>query len=176
MRLLKSTKAANINLKQARIFYRQAARAIVLSGEDILLLYTQKYRDYGLPGGGVDKGESIEVGLIRELQEETGAIAANVIAPFGRYEEYRPWFREGANVVHMDSYCYLCEIDMTLGNRGLGEPKLEAHEVKNGMRPEWINIHQAIAHNEEIQRTFANKGQSIDREIFLLKQIVAELL
>ena len=50
MRLLKSTRAANINLKQARIFYRQAARAIVLSGEDILLLYTQKYRDYGLPG------------------------------------------------------------------------------------------------------------------------------
>lgn len=176
MRLLKSTQAPSINLKRARIFYRQAARAIVLSGEDILLLYTHKYGDYGLPGGGVDKGETIEAGLLRELREETGALSAKVVAPFGRYEEYRPWFREGANVVHMDSFCFLCEIDTALGNRGLGEPQFEPHEIKNGMRPEWINIHRAIAHNEDVMLTNPNKGQSIDRETFLLKQIAKELL
>lgn len=102
----------------------------MLSGEDILLLYTQKYRDYSLPGGGIDDGESLEDGLIRELQEETGALDIQVLAPFGRYEEFRPWYREGANVVHMDSFCYVCRIDTSLGERGLGETRLEAHEIK----------------------------------------------
>ncbi|MGL5048883.1 MAG: DNA mismatch repair protein MutT, partial [Shewanella sp.] len=54
--------------------------------------------------------------------------------------------------------------------------RLEAHEIKNGMRPEWLNIHQAIAHNEDIQRNHPDKGQSIERETFLLKQIVLECL
>ncbi|EGM70274.1 NUDIX hydrolase [Shewanella sp. HN-41] len=176
MRLLKSTQNPTVNLLTARVFYRRAARAIVLSGEDILLLYTQKYRDYSLPGGGIDEGENLEDGLIRELREETGAIKVQVGAPFGRYEEFRPWYRQGANVVHMESYCYQCEIDTDLGIRGLGEPSFEDHEIKNGMRPEWINIHRAIAHNEDILRHFPNKGQSIERETFLLKLIVEELL
>lgn len=176
MRLLKSTQNPAINLLTARVFYRRAARAIVLSGEDILLLYTQKYRDYSLPGGGIDEGESLEAGLVRELKEETGALDIQVLAPFGRYEEFRPWYREGANVVHMESFCYLCRIDTALGERGLGATRLEAHEIKNGMRPEWLNIHQAIAHNEDIQRNYPQKGQSIEREIFLLKQIALELI
>lgn len=176
MRLLRTTQDPAVNLQTARVFYRRAARAIVLSGEDILLLYTQKYRDYSLPGGGIDDGESLEDGLIRELQEETGALDIQVLAPFGRYEEFRPWYREGANVVHMESFCYVCRIDTALGERGLGETRLEAHEIKNGMRPEWLNIHQAIAHNEDIQRNHPHKGQSIERETFLLKQIALECL
>ncbi|PTA51696.1 DNA mismatch repair protein MutT [Shewanella morhuae] len=176
MRLLKSTQDPAVNLLTARVFYRRAARAIVLLGDDILLLYTQKYHDYSLPGGGIDDGESLEAGLIRELQEETGALAIQILAPFGRYEEFRPWYREGANVVHMESFCYVCRIDTTLGQRGLGETRLEAHEIKNGMRPKWLNIHKAIAHNEKVQRNNPQKGQSIERETFLLKQIVLECL
>ncbi|AVV82352.1 NUDIX hydrolase [Shewanella putrefaciens] len=176
MRLLKSTQDPAVNLLTARVFHRRAARAIVLSGDDILLLYTQKYHDYSLPGGGIDEGESVEAGLIRELREETGAIAIKVLAPFSCYEEFRPWYRENANVVHMESYCYQCEIDIDLGVRGLGTPTLEAHEIKNGMRPEWINIHQAIAHNEDVRRHSPHKGQSIERETYLLKRIVEELL
>lgn len=34
------------------IFQRNAARAIVLDGEDILMLYTERYHDYTIPGGG----------------------------------------------------------------------------------------------------------------------------
>lgn len=55
MRLLKSTQDPAVNLLTARVFHRRAARAIVLSGDDILLLYTQKYHDYSLPGGGIDE-------------------------------------------------------------------------------------------------------------------------
>ncbi len=36
---------------------RHAARGIVIKGDNILLLYTQRYHDYSLPGGGIDQGE-----------------------------------------------------------------------------------------------------------------------
>ena len=171
MRLLKSTIHPDIINLSAKSFNRKATRAIVLSGEDILLLYTERYHDYSLPGGGIDKGESNIAGLIRELKEETGAHTVQNVKEFGLYEEFRPWHKEGFDIVHMQSYCYTCTIDDELL-----EPELEAHELSNGMRPVWMNIHQAITHNEETIAKSKKKGLSIERETFLLKLIVAELL
>ena len=104
---------------------RHAARGIVLKGEDILLLYTQRYHDYSLPGGGIDDGEDEVEGLIRELREETA---------------------------------------------------FEAHEVSNGMIPRWMNIYEAIAHNEEVIANSDKKGFSIERETFMLKVIADRLI
>ncbi|CAH8229582.1 NUDIX hydrolase [Vibrio aestuarianus] len=153
------------------IFQRNAARAIVLDGEDILMLYTERYHDYTIPGGGVDEGEDIIAGMVRELQEETGAQNIHSIKPFGLFEEFRPWFKDNADVVHMLSYCYTCKI-----NRQLGKTNYEDYEQKNGMKPVWINIHDAIAHNEKTMAESPKKGMSIERETFLLHLIVQEML
>ncbi len=40
-------------LSNHSILQRKAARAIALEGEEILLLYTERYHDYTLPGGGL---------------------------------------------------------------------------------------------------------------------------
>ncbi|WP_394240699.1 NUDIX hydrolase [Vibrio astriarenae] len=159
------------HLDQVSIIKRNAARAIVVSGEDILLLYTERYHDYTLPGGGIDDGEDKIAGLVRELEEETGAQNIHGIKPYGIYEEFRPWYKDHADVMHMISYCYTCKID-----RDLGETRYEDYEVKNGMKPVWINIHQAIAHNEQTIAKSPKKGMSIERETFLLRQVAKELL
>lgn len=171
MRLLKSTTHPDISNLSAKSFVRNATRAIILKGEDILLLYTKRYHDYSLPGGGIDEGESNIEGLIRELKEETGAHSVENITEFGRYEEFRPWHKAGFEMIQMQSYCYTCTIDDELL-----EPELEAHELSNGMHPVWMNIHHAITHNEETIAKSAKKGLSIERETFLLKLIVSELL
>lgn len=176
MRLLKSTihpdiHSSETNSSDKKCFIRKATRAIVLNGDSILLLYTKRYHDYSLPGGGIDEGESNIDGLIRELKEETGAHSIQDVAEFGLYEEFRPWHKAGFNVVHMQSYCYTCTIDDELL-----EPELEAHELNNGMHPVWMDIHLAIAHNEETIANSDKKGLSIERETFLLKLIVSELL
>jgi len=171
MRLLKSTTHTDINDLSAPCFVRKATRAIVLKGESILLLYTQRYHDYSLPGGGVDEGETLIAGLIRELKEETGAHNVQNIEAFGCYEEFRPWNKDGFELMHMQSYCYLCTID-----EELQQPQLEQHEINNGMQPQWMNIFEAINHNEDIIANSDKKGLSIERETFLLKRIVSELL
>ncbi len=150
---------------------RHAARGIIIKGQNILLLYTQRYHDYSLPGGGMDQGEDEIAGLIRELKEETGAQGVRNIKPFARFDEYRPWYKNDADIIHMISHCYVCDID-----EALGETALESHEVSNGMTPLWMNIHDAIAHNEAVIANSDKKGLSIDRETFLLKVIAQELV
>ncbi|GAM59812.1 mutT/nudix family protein [Vibrio ishigakensis] len=90
MRHLHTAKHPDIeHLDTATIVQRQATRAIAVRGDKILLLYTARYEDYSLPGGGVDLGEDLIEGMVRELQEETGAQNIRDIKPFGVYEEFR---------------------------------------------------------------------------------------
>lgn len=159
------------NIEESTIFERKATRAITLQGDSILMLYTERYHDYTLPGGGLNEGEKLVAGMIRELKEETGAINICDVEPFGIYEEYRPWYKADYDIQHMISYCFVCNID-----KELGETSYEDYEVNNGMRPVWMNIYEAIAHNEETIFNSDKKGMSIERETFLLKLIVKELL
>jgi ADP-ribose pyrophosphatase YjhB (NUDIX family) len=154
-------------LEDKKVFKRLATRAIVLKGDEILLLFTERYHDYSLPGGGLDDGEDLITGMIRELKEETGAHTVTDVNDFGIYEEYRPWYKPEFDIQHMISYCYTCSID-----ENLGDIAHEAHEINNGMKPVWMNIHQAIAHNEDTMENSDKKGMSIERETFLLKEIV----
>ena len=158
-------------LSRYTVLQRKATRAIVIDGEDILMLYTERYHDYTLPGGGLDDGEDVLAGLVRELEEETGAKNIHSIKPYGIYEEFRPWYKNDFDVMHMISYCYTCKIDRELGNT-----KFEDYEIRNGMEPRWINIHQAIAHNEKTILESPKKGMSIERETYLLRLIDQEML
>lgn len=166
-----NTSEAFVNNNQQTMVKRHATRAVVLRGNSVLMLYTKRYHDYTLPGGGIDDGETIEQGLIRELQEETGAKNVRNIRAFGLYEEFRPWNRDGYNVIHMLSYCFTCDID-----EALGATRFESHEVNNGMTPMWVDIDDAIKHNLETIANSDKKGLSIERETFLLSLIKEELL
>jgi ADP-ribose pyrophosphatase YjhB (NUDIX family) len=149
------------------IVKRLAARGIIIKNGKILLIYTKRYNDYSLPGGGVDDHEDISEGLCRELKEETGAQNVAIIRPFGIYEEYRPALKETYDILHMMSYIYEVACDELFL-----EPKLESYEVKNGMKTIWMNIEEAIFHNQQvIDNMEPSGGLSIKRELFLLKEI-----
>ena len=158
-------------LDNKTIFTRLATRSIAIDGTLILLLYTKRYEDYSLPGGGLELDENKIDGMIRELTEETGAKNIKNIKPFGIYEEYRPWYKSDFDVQHMISYCYTCNI-----SKDLGASKMEAHEINNGMKAMWIDIHEAIAHNKKTIALSDKKGMSIERETFLLQQIAKQMV
>jgi len=169
MQILKTHYHSEVKtLENKSIFTRLATRGIALQGDNILLLYTERYEDYSLPGGGLDLNEDKVEGMMRELSEETGANGIKNIKPFGVYEEYRPWYKPDYDIQHMISYCFTCEI-----NKELGVSSMESYEIRNGMKAQWINIHKAIKHNQKTMATSEKKGMSIERETFLL-QLIAE--
>lgn len=55
------------------LYWRPSAYGIVIRENRILLC--NHYKRFNLPGGGIDFGESLEQGLIREIKEETGIVA-----------------------------------------------------------------------------------------------------
>lgn len=154
------------------VFRRQAARGVVLRDESILLLFTERYNDFSFPGGGVGLDEDLVAGLQREMQEETGAREITVLRHYGRVEEYRPYWKADYDLMHMTSHFYICEIA-----EQLGETRMEAHELANGMRPLWIKINEAISHNQAVMaRQEVSMGQSIHRETMMLEKIQRELV
>jgi len=172
MQILKTHYHPDIKtLENKTIFTRLATRSIATHGNKILLLYTERYEDYSLPGGGLDLDEDKIEGMMRELIEETGAKDIKNIKPVGAYEEYRPWYKPDYDIQHMISYCYTCEI-----NKELGISNLESYEIKNGMKAVWLNIHEAIKHNKMTMATSHKKGMSIERETFLLELIVESII
>jgi len=167
MKLLRKTIHPSIDSIDSKSFWeRPATRGIIVKNNEILLLYTERYDDFSLPGGGVDDGEDIIEGLKRELSEETGAQNIREVIPFGKYEEYRQCTRTEFDLVFITSYCYLCKIDDELG-----ATKYESYEKKNGMTPRWIDINKAIDHNQKTLSNSPKSGFSIERELYLLNLI-----
>ena len=158
-------------LNQHQRILRPATRAIVTKGQNILLLHTERYRDYSLPGGGVDHGESLQQALIRELTEETGAREIDNITPYGLIREFRANYKQTDQLIEMLSYCFTCTIDDEFDQQNL-----EDYEIANGMTVHWVDINKAIAYNKQTMAESDKKGISIVRETFLLEHIAENLL
>lgn len=171
MNLIAKLVHPDVKAEGGNILTRQAARGIVRRDSSILLLFTERYNDFSFPGGGVAEGEDMVAGLRRELAEETGASNVRVTCDYGYIEELRPHWLPGFELLQMTSHFFVCEIDPELS-----ATNMESYELANGMRPVWVNLHQALAHNRGVmQRRETSMGRSIQRETFMLERLADEL-
>lgn len=53
-------------------FYRVSMKGLILNEEGKFLLCREVSNLWGIPGGGLDRGETPEIGLAREIHEEMG--------------------------------------------------------------------------------------------------------
>lgn len=57
---------------------RKSGRAVLIDNDSVILMYRNRLKDnklieyYGIPGGGIEKGESSKEATIREIKEELG--------------------------------------------------------------------------------------------------------
>jgi len=62
--------------------YRVAVRVLVVNNDKLLLVKEADDDWWALPGGGIDHGESIEITVTREIEEELGVPASEVLSSF----------------------------------------------------------------------------------------------
>jgi 8-oxo-dGTP pyrophosphatase MutT (NUDIX family) len=145
--------------------HRTAVRAVILRGQDLLMVFSSTRGDYKFPGGGVDLGESHEQALARELREECGASLLGMDGELGAVIEYNFAKEKDFDVFKMTSYYYFCRT-----GDDLGEQNLDDYERVLGFKPVWVNIDDAISTNESLLNS--NKvPEWLEREIFMLEYI-----
>lgn len=155
-----------ISKEKVNVNYREAVRAIILQNNSILMVHTNK-GDYKLPGGGVNKEETHQDTLKREIKEETGYIVNNVKDKIGIIIERKLDQYEENSVFEMISYYYLCELSSNKTSQ-----QLDSYESELDFRPVWIQLDKAIHSNEEILKKDNNKNDWIYRETNVLKALM----
>ena len=59
--------------------YRVAAKAVIIKNDKVLLTKDSEDIGWTFPGGGIDIGENVDQAIIRELSEEIGISADDVV-------------------------------------------------------------------------------------------------
>ncbi|TWT01521.1 NUDIX hydrolase [Planomicrobium sp. CPCC 101079] len=146
--------------------HRTAARAVITRNGKILLVRSAR-GTYGLPGGGVEEGESYAEALLREVAEETGYINCEVKNKIGVVTERRKDRFEENTYFQMVSHYYLC--DLLDDSKASQQP--EDYEWEPGTAAVWVEPDQAIRENRVALEQ--DEGQVfIRRENFVLAEVL----
>ncbi|MCB2294060.1 NUDIX domain-containing protein [Clostridium algoriphilum] len=114
---------------------RKASRAVLFNSlNQIAFPFVSKNMYHKLPGGGIEKGESIIEALNREVMEEVGA-KIDIISEIGTIIEYRDRFKQ-----LQISYCFLAKVKEIVDS-----PSFTKEELDAGFQLKWMKFEDAIA-------------------------------
>lgn len=155
-----------------KTLHRNAVRGIIVQNIQLLMIYSPKNGDYKFPGGGVDRGESCEDALIREIREECGAKVAYIEREFGCVVEYDKAVEPEYDVFKMTSRYYVCHVE-----EPFGEQNLDDYEDDLGFEPVWVGIDKAIRTNKVVMSSPCKQPPRwTKRDTFVLEQVKSRIL
>jgi 8-oxo-dGTP diphosphatase len=122
------------NEKQDNYKTRKTARAVAYrEDQKIAILFNERDNYHKLPGGEIEEDEDPNLGVIREVLEETGA-NIEVLKEIGSIAEYKD--RMGILQI---SHCYTAK---TIGE--ISKPVFNEKEIASGYKLKWLNPEEAI--------------------------------
>lgn len=126
---------------------RIAARGIIIRDGRYLTILG-KYGDCKFPGGGMEKGETLQETLLREVREETGFhVKKDSIREAFLVHERRKG-HQGEAILIMDSHYYFCEAEQEEGERSLSD--YESGSNSNS-EASWLTLSEMMERNESVK-------------------------
>ena len=161
MELLKIFNEEGVSLEKINTFKkRNSVRGVVIdNNNNIAILYSNKFKFYTLPGGGVEEGETTEEAIIRECKEETGC-NVKIIGEVGKTIEVREKDK-GTNEAH----CFILKV---LGEKG--NPEFIGDEIECDFSIKWYPLEKAISVKDMITRDDLYHQYMEDRDIIFLNK------
>jgi 8-oxo-dGTP diphosphatase len=134
----KTVGGRDYDLSSRHFLFRRAARAVIIDDQgSVGLMHLKKRGIYKLPGGGVDKGETIMQALIREVKEEVG-VEFTGAKELGITLESR-YYEEDDHGLFQMTYAYLVKL------RGeKGEAAFTEEELAEGATVVWLPKEEAL--------------------------------
>lgn len=155
-----------------KVFRRPSARAVILKGDKIALVYATEEKYYKFPGGGIHEDEDKKEALIREVREETGLnVIPESIREYGSVLRKQKSEKADDTVFEQENYYYLCETEDTQGAQDLDE-----YEKDAGFMLVYADIDEAIKANGIFTSDSKADEIMIDRERRVLEMIEEEFL
>ena len=155
-----------------KVFRRPSARAVILKGDKIALVYATEEKYYKFPGGGIHEDEDKKEALIREVREETGLnVIPESIREYGSVLRKQKSGKADDTVFEQENYYYLCETEGTQGAQDLDE-----YEKDAGFMLVYADIDEAIKTNSLFTSDSKADEIMIDRERRVLEMIKEEFL
>ena len=129
------------------VIERFAVRALICR-DGLWAVQKSTKGDFKIPGGGLEKGETIADALLREVREETGLlIKPESIKEIGEVLELREdVFKKGYKFVS-HTYHYFCDAfdEVT-------QTDMTKSEVVKGYQPAWATLDEIIQGNEKYRK------------------------
>jgi len=149
------------------VYRRPSARAIIIQGDKIALVYSKKEKYYKFPGGGIHGDEDKKEALMREVREEVGMIVIpESIREFGSVLRRQKNDRLENSIFEQENYYYFCDVKETLVNQELDDYENEAEFVLKV-----VDIDTAIAANDIYKSDVYFNEIMIKRELRVLRLI-----
>lgn len=134
--ICKSVDGKEYKIPVDQLKWRPAAYGIVIKDGKILL--SKQFGDkYDLPGGGIDLGEKLEDGVVREVKEETGIDVKNPKL-LGFVES----FFTDSHALNESYHCYLFYYACEYVGGKLSTAGFDKWEKQYAEMAEWVDINQ----------------------------------
>ena len=145
--------------------YRPSSRGIILKKNKIALVYSEKYKYYKFPGGGIENNEDKIDALIREVKEEVGlTVIKESIKEFGSVLRIQK--SDNDSIFIQENFYYFCDV---LDNKD--NQNLDSYELEAGFKLKFVDIKEAIKVNHEFTSDNLFDLVMIQREEAVLKQV-----
>jgi ADP-ribose pyrophosphatase YjhB (NUDIX family) len=126
---------------------RPTAKGLVFDADGNMALITT-HEHYGLPGGGVEKGETFEQALIRECEEEIGC-KVEINSNIGTSEQYRT-----RDAVKYETEYFTATV---MGEKGM---PTSTQDDEQNIRIIWIPVNEAVVFLSEQIKNLPAKDYS----------------